>query len=283
MATNDVFLYGGETNPTDVKLRDPTTSAIAAYTLIVLPGTVPAVGQNIVLRAGYGLVELPGTVPVVGQSLALQLNRRLAVSPVDVPVAGRTLALSAARYIAVAPTAVPINGQGIGLAAGYRLAITPTDVPVVGQDITLTFTAASGNRTLSIDPATVAIVGQAIDLVYTPIVSVAVQPASGGIWVRSDQEKRPKARSKTAVKTAAYILAVVPAKVATAGQLVGACAHRRVAIAPTHIVLFATEQQRRTHAALSLLLGTQVVDIGARRTSHVSREIAALKLLAEAA
>jgi hypothetical protein len=66
----DIFLYSGETNPSDVRLRDPTVSAATIYTLIA--ETVAFIETGIAARLTARLVGGVGAYVDTGKTAALR-------------------------------------------------------------------------------------------------------------------------------------------------------------------------------------------------------------------
>lgn len=76
----DVFLYQGESNPSDVKLRDPTTpGAKVDYVLTCAAGAYAYAGQAAVLTVARNLSLAAGAYSYTGQAASLTVSRNLAL------------------------------------------------------------------------------------------------------------------------------------------------------------------------------------------------------------
>ena len=271
----DVFLYSvpSDTNPNDVRLVDPTQAASTGTISVSAAQTLADIAQStavsVVIAASAGQ-----TLADITQSANVSI--RLAVS------AAQTLA----DLTQTATVTVPV-----GVTATQTLADLSQSATV---GILISATAAQTLEDLAQSAAVELVAGaisvsaaQTLDDI-TQDVALNVVPervigigggVGGGRWVRVDGERLP-VLSVTSHQTLADVISTAVVEIPVA-----AIAAQRLddAVGRVIVEMAATAEQQRNHAALSLLLGCDVVDIGSRRTTQAARDITALKLLAEAA
>jgi len=131
MAGNDVFLYSvpAGASPTDVRLRDPTTtSGPVAYNLTGDAGAYALTGQTATFKTGRLLSGATGSYALSGQAATLTY----------IPGIG-----SVAYSLSGAKGAYALTGQAAGFNVGRLLSGSAGAYSVSGQDGTLTYTPGS--------------------------------------------------------------------------------------------------------------------------------------------
>jgi len=122
MAT-DIFLWTvpSDTNPNDVRLRDPTRAGTAAYVLNVDAGSYSITGAPARLLASRQLNAGAGSYAISGKATGLLASRVLAAAPGAYVVTGN----------AVTFVYTPVGPTGPGRIAFPPQVITSADVPRV--------------------------------------------------------------------------------------------------------------------------------------------------------
>lgn len=121
----DVFLYVGEANPSDVILRDPTTtSSKVDYVLTCAAGAYAYAGQAATLTVARSLSLAAGAYAYTGQAATLTVARNL------------SLATGAYGYAGNAATLTYTPGVA---KVDYTLACAPGEYALTGLDAVLTY------------------------------------------------------------------------------------------------------------------------------------------------
>jgi hypothetical protein len=123
----DIFLRPGEANPSDIVLRDPTSSGgTTAYTLTGLTGVFALAGQDAGLLVGRVLGSLTGSFALSGQLATLTYGQVLTALQGAFTEAGQNATLT-------------VTTAGIA----YVLTADPGSFALTGENAILTFTPAT--------------------------------------------------------------------------------------------------------------------------------------------
>lgn len=111
----DIFLYGGEANPQDIKLRDPTTTGGVA-------GTATPAGLAIALSRGTSAVTGAGNIAATGRSITLTLGTVVATGGSAATPTGQAITFGRGTTTQTGAGTTAPSGQPITLSLGTAVA-----------------------------------------------------------------------------------------------------------------------------------------------------------------
>lgn len=151
----DVFLYPGEANPSDVKLRDPTVAGAGhvVNTLTANPGQVDITGTNAGALATRRVTASSGSLVIVGTNAGVIANRRVTASAGAVTVTGTSATVKTQRFFTLSPGVVTVTGANVGVLPTRRLTASNGSVAITGTSATVkaqrVVTASAGSAVIA--------------------------------------------------------------------------------------------------------------------------------------
>lgn len=161
----DVYLYLGEPNPADVRLR--TVPPAAGYSLAVDAGAFVWAGSNASLREGFGIFVQPGAFLVNGIDAALKEGHRILPAAGAFLLTGTSAALLKGYRLSVTSGTFAIAGANAGLREGHGVFVADGAFAVTGLNADLIYTPV-GSYALAADPGAFDVIGQPATFVYAP-------------------------------------------------------------------------------------------------------------------
>lgn len=190
----DVYLYTvpSDTNPNDVRLRDPSgVLGPQAYSLVCSPGTFALTGSAATLQTGRFLPLAAGSFTLTGSATGLIRGVTFPAAAGSFTLTGSAITLKAGRALPLAAGGFSLTGAAATLQTGRVLPLAAGVFNITGSDATLTYTAGTPttqNYSLALDPGVFTFTGSAVTF-------TATGQAQAG-WTTHFYKKRNKRKAK---------------------------------------------------------------------------------------
>lgn len=190
----DVFLYTvpSDTNPNDVRLRDPTgILGPQAYSLVCSPGSFALTGSSATLQTGRSLSLAAGSFALTGSATGLIRGVTFPAAAGSFTLTGSAITLKAGRSLPLAAGGFNLTGAAATLKTGRVIPLSSGVFNITGSDATLTYTAGTPttqNYSLALSPGVFAFTGSSVTFTATG------QSQAG--WTTHFYKKRNKRKRK---------------------------------------------------------------------------------------
>lgn len=190
----DVFLYTvpSDTNPNDVRLRDPTgVLGPQAYSLVCSPGSFALTGSSATLKTGRNLPLAAGSFTLTGSATGLIRGVTFPAAAGSFTLTGSAITLKTGRTLPLAAGGFNLSGASVTLQTGRVLPLASGVFTITGSDATLTYTPGTPttqNYSLALDPGVFTFTGSTVSFTATG------QSQAG--WTTHFYKRRNKRKSK---------------------------------------------------------------------------------------